>query len=250
MTRDEIRHRFVTELTRVVGALLEASTSSRPGSPPLDDGFVVTIEGRAPAHGALRVFFGRLGAEALAKVMIGSALEPSEAVVLESLKELCGQTIGGLDERAIGAALFVAAIAGAREMPRSLEELPFDIVSRGHEHSLSVMLTGDLEVPAVTSGVAAAGTSSSQTLDVIMDIDLPLVVRFGRTELPLKVLTTLGPGSIIDLGRAPDDSVDVLISNRVVARGEVVIVAGSYGVRVRDVVSSAERARSLEAELA
>jgi hypothetical protein len=42
----------------------------------------------------------------------------------------------------------------------------------------------------------------------------------------------------------------VLISNRVVARGEVVIVSGNYGVRVRDVVSPAERARSLEAELA
>jgi flagellar motor switch protein FliN/FliY len=78
---------------------------------------------------------------------------------------------------------------------------------------------------------------------------LPLVVRFGRTELPLKTLTSLGPGTVIDLGRAPDDPVDVLISNRVVARGEVVIVAGNYGVRVHDVVSPAERARSLEAEL-
>ena len=83
-----------------------------------------------------------------------------------------------------------------------------------------------------------------------MDIDLPLVVRFGRTEMPLKTLTALGPGSVIDLGRSPDEPVDVLISNRVVARGEVVIVSGNYGVRVRDVVSPAERARSLEAELA
>jgi flagellar motor switch protein FliN/FliY len=55
---------------------------------------------------------------------------------------------------------------------------------------------------------------------------------------------------VIDLGRSPDEPVDVLISNRVVARGEVVIVSGNYGVRVRDVVSPAERARSLEAELA
>jgi hypothetical protein len=60
----------------------------------------------------------------------------------------------------------------------------------------------------------------------------------------------LGPGSVIDLGRSPDEPVDVLISNRVVARGDVVIVSGNYGVRVRDVVSQTERARSLEAELA
>jgi flagellar motor switch protein FliN/FliY len=82
-----------------------------------------------------------------------------------------------------------------------------------------------------------------------MDIDLPLVVRFGRTELPLRTLTTLGPGSVIDLGRSPDEPVEILISNRVVARGEVLIMAGNYGVRIQEVVSPAERARSLEAEL-
>ena len=59
----------------------------------------------------------------------------------------------------------------------------------------------------------------------------------------------LGPGSVIDLGRSPDEPVEILISNRVVARGEVLIMAGNYGVRLQEVVSPAERARSLEAEL-
>ena len=68
-------------------------------------------------------------------------------------------------------------------------------------------------------------------IDVILDIELPLVVRFGRTELPLRALARLGPGSLIDLGRSADDPVDVLVSNRVVARGEVVVVGGNYGVR-------------------
>jgi flagellar motor switch protein FliN/FliY len=72
-------------------------------------------------------------------------------------------------------------------------------------------------------------------------------VRFGRTELPLKTLTRLSPGSVIDLGRSPDDPVEVLVSNRVVARGEVVIVSGSYGIRILDVVSQRERVRSMEA---
>ena len=82
---------------------------------------------------------------------------------------------------------------------------------------------------------------------MLIDIDLPLVVRFGRTELPLRQLTQLGPGSVIDLGRSPDDPVEVLVSNRVVARGEVVVVSGSYGVRILDVVSQRERVRSMEA---
>lgn len=82
-------------------------------------------------------------------------------------------------------------------------------------------------------------------LDVILDIDLPLAVRFGETEMTLDALTRLGPGSIIDLARAPDEPVDVLVNGRLVARGEVVIVGGSYGVRVTEVMSAADRLRSM-----
>src|SRR5918992_4998676 len=84
-------------------------------------------------------------------------------------------------------------------------------------------------------------------IDVILDIDLPVVVRFGRTDLPLRTLTRLGPGSVIDLGRSPDDPVEIMVSDRVIARGEVVVVGGNYGIRILDVVSTSERMRSMEA---
>ena len=93
---------------------------------------------------------------------------------------------------------------------------------------------------------APAPASAGPKLDVILDIDLPLCVRFGRTEMALRSLTALGPGSVIDLGRSPDDPVEVLVTNQVVARGEVVIVGGNYGVRITDVMSAAERIRSME----
>jgi flagellar motor switch protein FliN/FliY len=99
--------------------------------------------------------------------------------------------------------------------------------------------------------VAAAPTSVSgvdtSRIDVILDIDLPVTVRFGRTEMPLRMLTRLGPGSVIDLGRSPDEPVEVMVSNRVVARGEVVIVGGNYGIRIIDVVSPSERMSWVEA---
>ena len=107
--------------------------------------------------------------------------------------------------------------------------------------------------PARTPGAGrqtASSTSApaeSDRLDAILDIELPLVVRFGRTELPLRALAHLGPGSLIDLGRSADDPVDLLVSNRVVARGEVVVVGGNYGVRVLDVVSPRDRVRPMEA---
>jgi flagellar motor switch protein FliN/FliY len=80
----------------------------------------------------------------------------------------------------------------------------------------------------------------------VLDMELPLVVRFARTVMSLKTLSGLGPGSIVDMERSPDEPVQMLIGDRVIARGEVVVVGGHYGVRVTDLVSSAERARVLE----
>jgi flagellar motor switch protein FliN/FliY len=80
-------------------------------------------------------------------------------------------------------------------------------------------------------------------------MDLPLLVRFGRTEMLLRTLSALGPGSVIDLGRSPDDPVELLVSNQVVARGEVVVVGGNYGVRITNVMSPGDRVRSMEGEI-
>lgn len=68
-----------------------------------------------------------------------------------------------------------------------------------------------------------------------MDVDLPLTVRFGRTVMNLKTLSTLGPGSMVDMGRSPDEPVELLVGERLIARGEVVIVGGNYGVRVTEI---------------
>lgn len=104
----------------------------------------------------------------------------------------------------------------------------------------------DMEQPQDEEQPAAAEHASHERLDVLLDIDLPLVVRFGCTDMPLKALAGLGPGSIIDLGRAPDDPVELLVGNRVLAHGEVVVVSGSYGIRIVDVVSQRERLQGLE----
>ena len=75
---------------------------------------------------------------------------------------------------------------------------------------------------------------------------MPLSVRFGEAmRLARGAVAGSGPGSLIELSRQPDDPVDVLINGRLVARGEVVVVGGNYGVRVTQVVSAAERMRTL-----
>ena len=78
-----------------------------------------------------------------------------------------------------------------------------------------------------------------------MDIDLGLTVSFGRTKMLLKDVMQLGTGSIIELDRTADDPVDVWVNNKKVARGEVVIVGGNYGVRITEVEDVKERINTL-----
>ena len=66
--------------------------------------------------------------------------------------------------------------------------------------------------------------------------------------MPLLTLVRLGPGSVIDLHRSADEPVDVIVSGKVVARGEVVVIEGNYGVRVTEIVSTSERIRSIGAQ--
>ncbi len=89
--------------------------------------------------------------------------------------------------------------------------------------------------------------SMGRQLDVILDIDLPMVVRFGHTELTVEALTRIGEGSVIDLGRSPHEPVDLLVSGRLVARGEVVVVSGHYGVRILELVGGDRPDVGLEA---
>jgi flagellar motor switch protein FliN/FliY len=96
---------------------------------------------------------------------------------------------------------------------------------------------------AAASAAMPAADNAAGRIGVILGIDLPVVVRFGRTEMQIRALARLGPGSVIELGRSPGDPVEMLVSDRIVARGEVVIVGGNYGIRIVDVVSNPFRER-------
>ncbi|MGE3512297.1 MAG: FliM/FliN family flagellar motor switch protein, partial [Vicinamibacterales bacterium] len=97
--------------------------------------------------------------------------------------------------------------------------------------------------------IAAAGPNAPSNLDVVLDIELPLSVRFGSTVMSIRALSAIGPGSIVDMGRSPDDPVEILVCGRPIARAEVVVVGGNYGVRITDLTSATERIRAMEGQL-
>jgi flagellar motor switch protein FliN/FliY len=86
---------------------------------------------------------------------------------------------------------------------------------------------------------------SPKTLDLLLEVELPVSVSFGRAQLPLKDVLKLTSGSIVEMNRSISEPVEVIVNNCVIARGEVVVVEGNYGIRIQQIVSRQERLRSL-----
>jgi flagellar motor switch protein FliN len=78
-------------------------------------------------------------------------------------------------------------------------------------------------------------------MELMLDMELPITVSIGTTQIPLRDVLKLTTGSIVELDRLISDPVDILVSNRVIARGEVVVIEGNYGVRILEIVSRSER---------
>jgi flagellar motor switch protein FliN/FliY len=93
---------------------------------------------------------------------------------------------------------------------------------------------------------AALLPQSSKTLNLLLDVELPVSVSFGRAELMLKDVLKLTTGSIVELNRGVSEPVEVIVNNCVVARGEVVVMDGNYGVRIHHIISPQERLRTLK----
>jgi flagellar motor switch protein FliN/FliY len=92
---------------------------------------------------------------------------------------------------------------------------------------------------------ASGSRGGTRTLDLLMDVDLPVSISFGRTQISLRDVLKLTTGSIVELNRGVNDQVEVLVNHCLVARGEVVVVEGNYGVRIQEIVSRQDRLRSL-----
>ncbi|HDM09880.1 MAG: flagellar motor switch protein FliN [Deltaproteobacteria bacterium] len=91
-------------------------------------------------------------------------------------------------------------------------------------------------------------TSSSQppgNIDFILDIPLEITVELGRTKMLINDLLKLGQGSVIELSKLAGETLEVLANQRLIARGEVVVMNEKYGIRLTEIVSPAERIERL-----
>jgi flagellar motor switch protein FliN len=92
---------------------------------------------------------------------------------------------------------------------------------------------------------AGQGNAGNWNIDLLLDVELPVSVTFGNAEMQLKDILKLGAGSVIELDKSVNDPVTIIVNHKMIAKGEVVMVDGNYGVRILEVESTADRIRSL-----
>ncbi len=88
----------------------------------------------------------------------------------------------------------------------------------------------------------AAARASESTWNLLLDMDVAVQVRIGRTTMLLGEVLIMGTGSEIEFARSPEDPVELIVSGRVVARGTVMGVRGNYGLKITEVTVPMEGA--------
>lgn len=100
--------------------------------------------------------------------------------------------------------------------------------------------------PAVFAELASEQVPrESKNIDLILDVSLQLTVELGRARKQIREVLSFGPGSVIELDKLAGEAVDVLVNGKLIAKGEVVVIDESFGVRITDIISRADRVSSL-----
>jgi len=201
--------------------------------------------------------------DAVASLMIKAAgLEaPAEGEARKNWEEVLAQWLSTL-ARSIGSALGqeVLGTKGTEAAPAedqrdwaaltlAFEETPLTPLafafSTGLLDLLAAAATRAREIVSDASPASEELPPVSRTMELLLDVELPVSISFGRTELPLKDVLKLTTGSIVELNRGVDDPVEILVNHCLVARGQVVVVDGNYGVRIQQIIDRQERLRTL-----
>lgn len=247
MTRDGYAQALIAEFVSAVEAVLGGVSATPAAGAASGNGWIVAATATGDLRGSITAWMDRAGAEAIAQRVLGMDDTPDGETVSDMLREMWSQAAGALamKDPFTGISLSIATVT----MAAAPDGVTIALDASGALAHVAV--GGDAAAPQMPAKTAEAPARvpelvGADTLEAVLDMQLPLVVRFARTVMPLKTLASLGPGSIVDMERSPDEPVQMLVGDRMIARGEVVVVGGHYGVRVTDLVSAAERARALE----
>ncbi|MEZ5316935.1 MAG: FliM/FliN family flagellar motor switch protein [Vicinamibacterales bacterium] len=214
------------------------SVTATPGETGGDEGWLATWTLAGSVQGAVSLWFERASTIDAARTVLQLAEPPADADVQDWLRGLLADALTAF----LAAPPFAGVTAGEVTLA------PGAAPEGAARHDLAA---ADMPAWHVAAGAAVttatAGSSHAaddDRLSAVLDVELPLVVRFGRAVMPFRALAGLGPGSVVDMGRSPEEPVELLVGERLIARGEVVVVGGNYGVRITELTGA--RASSLD----
>src|SRR5579885_2652579 len=111
-------------------------------------------------------------------------------------------------------------------------------------------IAAEAQEPAADAGkpdkMSGIPDTSHRNLTLILDIPLRVAVELGRTKMVVNDLLNLGQGSVIELNKLAGEPMEVLVNDKLVARGEAVVVNEKFGVRLTDIISPTERVEQLK----
>lgn len=274
-SNDDIRHWLFEEFSSRLATVFETMAGERP---------MIDIEPvpQIPADEGLRwhqTFVGVPGAAWVATseagwtaagghILRAAEIEESDPASIKSTYlETVSQALSGIASAMGGRTGHEVSCAAGEESTAPANEAAWAVlhiylgaetanIAIGFESALVAAMVPSSQTNAAAPpriaevGVAAAagtfaGPVNSRTFELLLDVELPISVSFGRAQVPLKDVLKLTTGSIVELNRSILEPVEVIVNNCVIARGEVVVVEGNFGVRVHQVVSRQERLRTL-----
>jgi len=177
----------------------------------------------------------------------------------ELLREVCNAAAGELLSRtgvqcrvvqfeACDAQSHVSRAFQLRSVDRAWTILVRDEVRDDVRDETRVGVTGAEEsVLAPPSPAHGDGPLSALTpgMELLLEVELKATLRFGCREMPLGEILELGPGDVVQLDRHVSDPVDLIVGDKIVARGDVVLVNGNFGLRVNEVAAPRKRLESI-----
>jgi flagellar motor switch protein FliN/FliY len=272
-TADDLRHWLFEEFSERLAAVFETMVGERPqvgvdalAEPPSDAAlFWKQLFSGVP--GAVWVAASEAGWSAAGgQVLKAAGIEENDAASLKSTYlETLSQALSGI-AGAMGSRLGhevncsageeSTAAAGAQWAAIKIQfGAETAVLALGLEPALVEAMVASQSDPAegkapeaalaAAAGGGITGPINSKTFELLLDVELPVSVSFGRAQVPLKDVLKLTTGSIVELNRSVLEPVEVIVNNCVIARGEVVVVEGNFGVRIHQVVSRQERLRTL-----
>jgi flagellar motor switch protein FliN len=205
-------------------------------------GFVATLEG--DLEGGFSVL---LDASILDAPLMGDGVD-QKAAWKELLRESADAAAGDL----LATAKKKCRVTGFEEIATE-GQVSRVLELRSGERSWMVLVRdgtreiGTIAVPVAAESVADAPAphALSPGLELLLDVELETSLRFGAREMALSEILDLGPGDVVELDRHVADPVDLIVGDKIVARGEVVLVNGNFGLRVTEVAAPRKRLESI-----